>query len=43
MTMIKEKVKHKQHSKLPDKYLLKPTTIAFRNKLAKLDKETRKK
>ena len=41
--MIKEKVKHKQHSKLPDKYLLKPTTIAFRNKLAKLDKETRKK
>jgi phage terminase large subunit-like protein len=37
------KTKVKQHSKLPDTYLLKPTTELFRDKLEDLDKETRKK
>lgn len=36
-------LKAKKHSSLPDTFLLKPTTIALRNKLADLDKETRVK
>ena len=35
------KIKTKRHSKLPDEYLLKPMTEAYRHHLQDLDKETR--